>query len=154
MNDLFHRFAHWASDLVGAPWAFITATLTVAVWALLGSAYRFSDSWQLWINTGTTIITFLMVFLIQHTQNRDTKAIHLKLDELMRAIQGARTALVDLEALSDEELERLRRQFQRLRQRYVAEGRSLPEGIESGPEEPEQAGQERALPGGDGGVPR
>jgi len=87
------------------------------VWGLTGPTFHFSDTWQLIINTGTTIVTFLMVFLIQNTQNRDAKAVHLKLDELIRAIQGARNRLVDLEKLSDEELTKLEEQFTRLRKK-------------------------------------
>jgi low affinity Fe/Cu permease len=101
---------------MGSPWAFLTAVAVVVVWAALGPAFGFSDSWQLVINTGTTIVTFLMVFLIQNTQNRDATAIHLKLDELIRGVQGARTHLVDLQEMSDEEIERLHQEFQRLRE--------------------------------------
>ena len=113
-HDFFRRFAHRTSTGVGSPWAFALAILTIAAWAMTGPFFRFSDTWQLVINTGTTIVTFLMVFLIQNTQNRDAIAIHLKLDELIRALKGARNQLVDLEELSDEELEKLRREFQRL----------------------------------------
>jgi low affinity Fe/Cu permease len=107
------RAAHW----VGKPMAFLIACVALVVWALFGPASRYSDTWQLVINTGTTIVTFLMVFLIQNTQNRDALAIHLKLDELIRAVKGARTALVNLEELSDEELEALHAEFQRLQER-------------------------------------
>src|SRR5207244_6722088 len=95
--------------------AFLTAVLIVLIWAATGPIFHFSDTWQLIINTGTTIVTFLMVFLIQNTQNRDAKAMHLKLDELIRAIRGARNRLVDLEKLSDDELKRLEEQFTRVR---------------------------------------
>ena len=101
--------------MLGSAWAFIGAIFIIAVWGLTGPAFHFSDTWQLIINTGTTIVTFLMVFLIQNTQNRDAKAMHLKLDELIRAIQGARNRLVDLEKLSDDELKRLEEQFTRVR---------------------------------------
>ncbi|MCZ7572100.1 MAG: low affinity iron permease family protein [Ardenticatenaceae bacterium] len=117
MNDLFRRFAHKTSELTGTPWAFLTAMIIIVVWAASGPVFGFSDTWQLVINTGTTIVTFLMVFLIQNTQNRDAKAIHLKLDELIRALEGARTDMVDLEDLSDEELMQLQEQFKRLRER-------------------------------------
>jgi low affinity Fe/Cu permease len=117
MQNLFRKFAQAASQAVGSSWAFILAVMIILVWALTGPMFRYSDTWQLVINTGTTIITFLMVFLIQNTQNRDAKAIHLKLDELIRAVEGARTHLVELEELSDEELERLQKQFTRLRKR-------------------------------------
>jgi low affinity Fe/Cu permease len=113
-HNFFRKFAHRTSTGVGSPWAFTLAVLIIIVWALTGPIFHFSDTWQLVINTGTTIITFLMVFLIQNTQNRDAVAIHLKLDELIRALKGARTKLVDLEELSDEELEKLRQEFHRL----------------------------------------
>ncbi len=115
MKNLFRKFAQAASQAVGSSWAFILAVVIIFVWAITGPLFHYSDTWQLVINTGTTIITFLMVFLIQNTQNRDAKAIHLKLDELIRAVEGARTHLVELEELSDEELERLQKQFTRLR---------------------------------------
>ena len=116
MNNLFRKFASITSNIVGSPWAFISAFAIVVIWAITGPAFRYSDTWQLVINTGTTIITFLMVFLIQNTQNRDAKAIHLKLDELIRSVKGARNSMVDLESLSDKELARLKEQFQRLRE--------------------------------------
>jgi low affinity Fe/Cu permease len=114
MRELFREFAQQASLTVGSAWAFIVALGVVVVWAASGPAFGFSDTWQLVINTGTTIVTFLMVFLIQNTQNRDAKAIHLKLDELIRAGTHARTELVELERLSDEELERLQDEFHAL----------------------------------------
>lgn len=114
MQDLFRAFAHRAAQVLGSPWAFALAIVTVVVWAMTGPLFGFSDTWQLVINTATTIVTFLMVFVIQNTQNRDTKALHLKLDELLRAVHGARTRLVNLEAWSDEELAELQRQFERL----------------------------------------
>ena len=117
LNDFFRKFAHRSSELVGSPGTFLVGVAIVIVWALSGPLFGFSDTWQLVINTGTTIVTFLMVFLIQNTQNRDAKAIHLKLDELIRAIEGARNGLVNLEALSDEELKRLQGEFERLSQR-------------------------------------
>ena len=110
----FRACAQWLCLAVGRPAAFIVALASIIIWAALGPMFHFSDTWQLVINTATTIITFLMVFLIQNTQNRDTKAIHLKLDELLRGVAGARTSLVNLEQLSDEELERLQKQFERL----------------------------------------
>ncbi len=107
-------FAHRTAEAVGSPRAFLTALGVTLVWAALGPHYGFSDTWQLVINTGTTIVTFLMVFLIQNTQNRDALAIHLKLDELIRGVRGARTPLVNLQELSDEELESLQEEFRRL----------------------------------------
>jgi low affinity Fe/Cu permease len=114
-QDSFRRFARRSSEVLGSPWAFISAIFIIVVWGLTGPAFHFSDTWQLIINTGTTIVTFLMVFLIQNTQNRDAKAVHLKLDELIRALQGARNQLVDLEKLSDDELKKLEEQFTRVR---------------------------------------
>ena len=115
VRDGFRHFAHKSAAVLGSAWAFIGAIFIIAVWGLTGPAFHFSDTWQLIINTGTTIVTFLMVFLIQNTQNRDAKAMHLKLDELIRAIQGARNRLVDLEKLSDDELKKLEEQFTRVR---------------------------------------
>lgn len=116
MNNLFHKLAHHTSLAVGSPLAFSLAMLIVIVWIVTGPIFNYSDTWQLVINTGTTIITFLIVFLIQHTQNRDSKAMHLKLDELIRSVKEARNTLVDLEDLSDEELRQLEIEFQRLRE--------------------------------------
>jgi low affinity Fe/Cu permease len=116
MNDAFRKFAGKISTLAGSPLAFVIAALIILAWAITGPIFHFSDTWQLVINTGTTIATFLMVFLIQNTQNRDAIAIHLKLDELIRAMKEARTTMADLEDVSDEELEKLRRQFQELRE--------------------------------------
>src|SRR5689334_13800889 len=107
MNEFFRKFANKTSEITGSSWAFITAAAIIIIWAVTGPLFGFSDTWQLVINTGTTIITFLMVFLIQNTQNRDAKAMHLKLDELIRGVEGARTGMVDLENLSDEELKKL-----------------------------------------------
>jgi low affinity Fe/Cu permease len=114
MRELFRKFAQTTSQAVGSSWAFLLAFLIIVVWALTGPMFHYSDTWQLVINTGTTIVTFLMVFLIQNTQNRDAKAIHLKLDELIRGVKGARTGLVNLEQLSDADLERLQQEFDRL----------------------------------------
>jgi len=115
VSDAFRVFARRSSMLLGSAWAFAGAVLVIVVWILTGPTFHFSDTWQLIINTATTVITFLMVFLIQNTQNRDAKAVHLKLDEIIRALKGARNQLVDLEDLSDEELKKLEEQFQRLR---------------------------------------
>jgi low affinity Fe/Cu permease len=114
VNDLFRAFSRNIALAVGSAWAFIVAISVVIIWAATGRMFHFSDTWQLIINTGTTIVTFLMVFLIQNTQNRDGKAIQLKLDELIRALKGARNKLVDLEDLSDEELKKLQKEFERL----------------------------------------
>jgi low affinity Fe/Cu permease len=120
MRDLFHRFAHRTAEIVGKPWAFALALGIVLVWALTGPLFGFSDTWQLVINTGTTIVTFLIVFLIQNTQNRDATAMHLKLDELIRASRRARDRLVDLEDLNEEELQELQDEFRRLHERAEA----------------------------------
>lgn len=119
MRDSFHRFAARVSDRMGSPVAFILALVVLVGWAVTGPIFGFSDTWQLIINTGTTIVTFLMVFLIQNTQNRDAKAIHLKLDELLKGVEGARTSMVDLEDLPDAELKKLQREFHDLRQRQL-----------------------------------
>lgn len=103
---------------MGKPWAFLLATLSIVVWAVLGPTFGFSDTWQLVINTSTTIITFLMVFVIQNTQNRDTESLHLKLDELIRANRKARNEMINLEDLSDEELEKLHQDFRDLKEHY------------------------------------
>lgn len=118
MNEIFRKLAHATSERMGSPWTFVLAVLTIVVWAITGPIFHYSDTWQLIINTGTTIVTFLMVFLIQNTQNRDAVAMHLKLDELLRAMEGARTGFVDLEDMTDEELKCLRDEFSRLRERY------------------------------------
>src|SRR6267143_4950719 len=115
VSDAFRVFARRSAMMLGSAWAFTGAVFVIFVWLVTGPTFHFSDTWRLIINTATTIITFLMVFLIQNTQNRDAKAMHLKLDELIRAIKNARNELVDLENLSDEELKNLEAQFQRLR---------------------------------------
>jgi low affinity Fe/Cu permease len=122
VSDAFRVFAQRSSMMLGSAWAFTGAVLVICVWLLTGPTFHFSDTWQLIINTATTVITFLMVFLIQNTQNRDAKAMHLKLDELIRAVKGARNQLVDLEDLSDEELKKLEEQFQRLRKQAERNG--------------------------------
>jgi low affinity Fe/Cu permease len=106
MNELFRRFAQKASDAVGSTWAFLLAVLIVIVWAISGPLFNFSNLWQLIINTGTTIITFLMIFLVQNTQNRETKATQLKLDELIRAQKNAQNKLMGIETKPDKQLKR------------------------------------------------
>jgi low affinity Fe/Cu permease len=108
---MFTRFAKVTAHTTGRPFAFLTAVTMVGVWAVTGPYFRYSTDWQLVINTGTTIITFLMVFLIQNTQNRDSEAMHLKLDELIRATQGAHNALLDLEELEDRDLHQIRMSY-------------------------------------------
>jgi low affinity Fe/Cu permease len=124
VNDWFRRFASRTADVVGRSYAFILAVGVLCIWASTGPLFHFSDTWQLVINTGTTIVTFLMVFLIQNTQNRDAHAIHLKLDELIRANKNARNSLLALESMSDDELVTLQREFEQLRDR-VAEARNV-----------------------------
>jgi low affinity Fe/Cu permease len=118
-KEHFRKFSHRTAAAVGTPMAFIAACLLIVVWLLFGTFFHYSDTWQLVINTATTIVTFLIVFLIQNSQNRDSKAFHLKLDELIRGVRGARTILVDLEELSDEELEKMHGEFRLLHQKLV-----------------------------------
>ncbi|MGH7140994.1 MAG: low affinity iron permease family protein [Pirellulales bacterium] len=114
LSDRFRGFAKFAAGIVGLPSSFAAAIFMLLVWALSGPFYRYSDAWQLTINTSTSIITFLMVFLIQNTQERDARAMHLKLDELLRAVSEARNGLIQLEDLSDEQLRNLGDEFHRL----------------------------------------
>ena len=125
VSDAFRIFARRSSVMLGSAWAFAAALFVILVWLVTGPTFHFSDTWQLIINTGTTIVTFLMVFLIQNTQNRDAKAMHLKLDEIIRALKKARNEMVDLEDLSDEELDRLEDQFRRLRTKAENHGRNM-----------------------------
>src|SRR5437764_10817215 len=115
ISDAFRIFARRSSRVLGSAWAFGIAILIIVIWGLTGPAFHYSNTWQLIINTGTTIVTFLMVFLIQNTQNRDAQAAHLKLDEIIRALKGARNELIDLENLADEDLTSLEKQFERVR---------------------------------------
>ena len=115
LKDLFHRIARRVAYAIGTPVAFILAMLSIVIWAATGPIFGYSDTWQLIINTTTTVVTFLVVFLIQNTQNHDSRAVHLKLDELLRALKSARNSLVDLEELPEEELAKLEAEFRRLR---------------------------------------
>jgi low affinity Fe/Cu permease len=119
LRNTFNRFSHQTATAAGSPFAFLAAAAVIIVWGATGPIFHFSDTWQLIINTGTTIITFLMVFLIQNTQNRDSQVMQLKLNELIRAVHAARNDLVDLEELSDEELHRLQEQFSAFHRRAV-----------------------------------
>jgi low affinity Fe/Cu permease len=110
----FQHFATSVAESVGSSHSFSIAVIIILAWAVSGHFFKYSDTWQLWINTGTTIVTFLMVFLIQYTQNRDARAMHQKLNELLRAVEGARTEMADLKDLSDEDMEHLERSFDRL----------------------------------------
>jgi low affinity Fe/Cu permease len=114
----FHRYAAWASRVVGSSWAFFVAVALVLAWLLSGPFFGYSDTWQLVINTATTIVTFLMVFLIQNTQNRDARAIHLKLDEIIRSHHGAHNEMIDIEDLSDQELAEISKRYEKIRHEY------------------------------------
>jgi low affinity Fe/Cu permease len=114
LNELFRKFAHKTSVIVGSAWSFIIAVIVIIVWAMTGPMFGYSDTWQLYANTGTTLITFLMVFLIQNTQNRDAKAIHLKLDEMIKAMPKARNHMIDLDKLTDEQLKDLETEYKRI----------------------------------------
>src|SRR5688572_127746 len=113
-RTIFSRFARWIAAITGRPKTFMFAVGIIVIWAMTGPLFGFSDTWQLVINTGTTIITFLMVFLIQNTQNRDTEALQIKLDELIRAVKGARNEVIDLEELDEEALDRIRAEYLKL----------------------------------------
>lgn len=110
-QHIFGRFSRWASHYTGKPATFLSAVAIVLIWGVTGPIFKFSDTWQLVINTGTTIITFLMVFLIQNTQNRDTEALQIKLDEIIRAIVPARNELLELEELDEDELDKIREEY-------------------------------------------
>ena len=114
-GDRFGRFATLCSDYLGSKWAFLLAGLVIVLWAATGPIFHYSDTWQLVINTGTTIVTFLMVFLIQNTQNRDARAINLKLNELIRAIDAARDQMIDIESLSDLELKEIHARYEKIK---------------------------------------
>lgn len=121
VNEVFRKVAHFISQITGNAWTFTMAILLVIFWFFTGPIFNFSETWQLFINTLTTIVTFLMVFLIQNTQNRDTKAIHLKLDELIRSHRGARASIIDVESLPDQDLELFHQEFKILRDKYEIE---------------------------------
>lgn len=112
----FHVFATHAANWVGTKYAFLAAIVTVLIWLISGPYFHYSDTWQLVINTATTVVTFLVVFLIQNTQNRDARAIHLKLDEIIKSIDKAQNEMIDIEHLSDSELQRLADKYQKVRE--------------------------------------
>jgi low affinity Fe/Cu permease len=116
LKEPFRKFSLWSADQLGSPWLFVANVFLILIWLAAGPFFRFSDSWQLIVNTATTVFTYLAVFLIQNTQNRDAKAVHLKLNELISSVEGARNRLVDLQNLTDAEMEELQQQFQRLQQ--------------------------------------
>jgi low affinity Fe/Cu permease len=126
MNQLFRKFSVAAANALGSSWMFIANVLLILVWLVAGPFFHYSDTWQLVVNTATTVFTYLAVFLIQNTQNRDATAIHLKLDELIKGVGGARTQLVNLQELSDEELSSLQEEFKRLQIKHANAGN--PEG--------------------------
>jgi low affinity Fe/Cu permease len=134
VRDAFHHVAHSTAKAIGSPYAFVAAVLVILAWAACGPAFHYSDTWQLIINTGTTVVTFLVVFMIQNTQNRDSRAIHLKLDELIRAVDAARNRLVDVEDLPDEELARLAHEFERVRDQAREPDAPLPARPRAGPD--------------------
>jgi low affinity Fe/Cu permease len=127
MKMSFRKFSNGCADRVGSPWMFVLGVLMIVIWGLTGPIFHYSDTWQLVINTGTSVITFLMVFLIQATQNRDTRAMHLKLDELIRAVSEARNRLVALEDSPDEEIEELKQEFSEIRENNCPENEPKPE---------------------------
>jgi low affinity Fe/Cu permease len=118
MNDMFHRFARHAATAVGSPWAFVIAVLAIVTWAVTGPAVGFFTTWQLVINTGTTIVTFLIVFLIQNTQNRESQAVQLKLDELI-SVSAGRNALIDVEEMTDQQAAALLKRFHHLAEKVA-----------------------------------
>src|ERR1043166_816609 len=121
MSDMFSNAAHWTARQSGRARVFMAAVALIIAWAVTGPFFHYSDTWQLAINTSTTIVTFLMVFLLQNTQNRDAKVVHLKLDELIHGVKGARNSVINLENLSDQELKTLQQQFERLRKRATTQ---------------------------------
>ncbi len=151
LTDAFSRFARWTEHLSGRPGAFVTAFAVVLVWGLTGPLFHFSDTWQLVINTGTTIVTFLMVFIIQNAQNRDTQAIHLKLDELIRATKAARNGMIDLEEKSEAELAKVKTSFESLAKTADGLGHRIDKKVERAVEreverEVDEELEERGLP--------
>ena len=135
LNEGFRRFSKTAADALGTPSMFVANFLLILVWLAFGPIAHFSDSWQLIVNTGTTVLTYLAIFLIQNTQNRDSKAIHLKLDELISSVEGARNRLVDLQNLTDAELEEFEEEFRRLQLRVANKGVDDARAIAGSPEE-------------------
>ena len=141
--ERFRLFSQWVAKASGTPVAFALGVAVVVIWAISGPAFGFSETWQLVINTGTTIITFLMVFVIQNTQYRDSKEIHLKLDELLRSIENARNAIINSADLSDEELQAFEAQLQQFANRHAAQGQ--PDGPGDRPEEEHVVIEDRPL---------
>ena len=121
MRELFRRFASWSSAVVGSAPAFLASVVFCVAWAASGRLFHFSDTWQLVVNTVTSIVTFLMVFLIQYSQNRDTEAMQLKLDEILRALEGARSSMIRLEELPDDDIERMEHEMRGHRDRHASD---------------------------------
>ena len=136
LTEGFRRLSKSAADALGTPWMFVLNVLLIIIWLAFGPVTNFSDSWQLVVNTGTTVLTYLAIFLIQNTQNRDSKAIHLKLDELISSVEGARNRLVDLQNLTDDELEEIEQQFRRLQAKVTEKGIDDARAITGSPENP------------------
>ena len=135
LNEVFRRFSKSAADALGTPWMFVLNVFLIIVWLAFGPIANFSDSWQLIVNTGTTVLTYLAIFLIQNTQNRDSKALHLKLDELISSVEGARNRLVDLQNLTDAELEEFEQEFRRLQANVTRKGVDDVRAIAGSPED-------------------
>ncbi len=135
LNQGFRKFSIAAAEALGSPWLFVANVFLILLWLASGPVFHYSDTWQLLVNTATTVITYLAVFLIQNTQNRDSKAVHLKLDELISTVEGARNRLVDLQNLSDDELQDLQNQFQRLKQRAGEDPDHAHKGVRGEPDE-------------------
>jgi low affinity Fe/Cu permease len=129
MNAMFRKFSHAAANALGSSWMFIANVLLILVWLVAGPFFHYSDTWQLIVNTATTVFTYLAVFLIQNTQNRDATAIHLKLDELIKGTRGARTGLVNLQSLSDSELAALQHEFNELQLKHANETEHIPASV-------------------------
>lgn len=144
MNDLFRKFANATSNIAGSPWAFLVALSAVIIWLVTGPLFGFSDTWQLVINTGTTIVTFLMVFLIQNTQNRDSKSLQLKLDELIRATGDAEDEMIDSEDFSDDDLKELKRNFKRLQRCDHGRAKELTDQLQKNLSKSSQKSQEKS----------
>ncbi|HWE38456.1 MAG TPA: low affinity iron permease family protein [Isosphaeraceae bacterium] len=128
-HDLFNRVASWTIRATGGRWGFLTALAAVIIWAATGPYFHFSDTWQMVVNTGTTIVTFLMVFLIQNAQNRESKAVHLKLDELIYAVKSARNELIDVENLTEEQLDQLAERYRAVAAKHHGRLRDRLEGV-------------------------
>src|SRR6185503_1116028 len=144
MNQAFSKFSVAAANALGSSWMFIANVLLILVWLVSGPFFHFSDTWQLLVNTATTVFTYLAVFVIQNTQNRDARAVHLKLDELISSIAGARNRFVDLEDLTDKELKTLQAQFHKLQKRATENREDATRAFRGDPDKPETTGLGRS----------